>query len=85
MPAAQAVSVPPSVVYATNTAGQILTFVASQPGTILAWPTITGLQGGDTLLGIDIRPADGLIYGVGSTGRLYTINPDRAWRRWWLR
>lgn len=27
-------------------------------------------------MGIDIRPADGLIYGVGSTGRLYTVNPD---------
>jgi len=75
MPAAQAVSVPPALIYATNAAGQILTFVASAPGTILASPTITGLQPGEVIVGIDIRPADGLIYGVGSTSRLYTINP----------
>ena len=30
--------------------------------------------GGETLLGIDVRPADGEVYGVGSTSRLYRIN-----------
>lgn len=39
MPAAQAISVPPALIYATNAAGQILTFVSSAPGTILASPT----------------------------------------------
>lgn len=36
---------------------------------------ITGLQGGETILGIDFRPANGTLYGLGSTSRLYTINP----------
>ena len=35
---------------------------------------ITGLQGGESLLGIDFRPADALLYGLGSSGRVYSIN-----------
>ena len=30
---------------------------------------------GETLVGIDLRPADGQLYGVGSTSRLYLLNP----------
>lgn len=41
--------------------------------------TITGLAGGETLVGIDVRPANGLLYGLGrigndSAGQLYTID-----------
>jgi hypothetical protein len=36
--------------------------------------TVTNLQTGEILLGIDQRPADGQLYAVGSTGRLYTLN-----------
>jgi Domain of unknown function (DUF4394) len=35
---------------------------------------VTGLQGGETLVGIDYRPADGQIYGIGSTSRIYQLN-----------
>ncbi len=38
---------------------------------------VTGLQSGETLLGIDIRPGGtttGQIYGLSSMGRLYTID-----------
>ena len=38
---------------------------------------ITGLQSGEQLLGIDIRPGGmpaGELYALGSTGRVYTIN-----------
>ncbi|MBB2146131.1 DUF4394 domain-containing protein [Pedobacter sp. LMG 31464] len=35
---------------------------------------ITGLQTGETVLGMDMRPLNGQIYALGSTGRLYTIN-----------
>ncbi len=37
--------------------------------------TITGLQSGETILAIDFRPANGILYGLGSTSRLYVINP----------
>ena len=35
---------------------------------------ITGLQAGETVLGIDMRPANGQLYALGSSSRLYTIN-----------
>lgn len=34
---------------------------------------ITGLQAGETILGIDTRPANGQLFALGSTGRLYRI------------
>jgi len=45
------------------------------PGTVRTTVAVTGLQSGENLMGIDVRPADGLLYGVGSTGRIYTIDP----------
>lgn len=36
---------------------------------------VSGLQMGESLLGIDFRPSTGQLYGLGSTFRLYTINP----------
>jgi len=36
--------------------------------------TLTGLQAGETILGLDFRPADGQLYGLGSSSRVYTIN-----------
>jgi hypothetical protein len=36
---------------------------------------LSGLQAGETVLGIDFRPANGELFGLGSTGRLYVINP----------
>lgn len=35
---------------------------------------ISGLQNGETILGMDIRPANGQLYALGSTSRLYTVN-----------
>src|SRR4029079_18534350 len=49
-------------------------FDSATPGTISTPVAITGLQTSETLVGIDVRPSDGLLYGVGSTSRLYTIH-----------
>jgi hypothetical protein len=46
-----------------------------QTGTSVTKP-ITGLQTGETLYGMDFRPANGQLYAVGSTSRIYTINPS---------
>ena len=35
---------------------------------------ISGMQSGEKILGIDMRPLNGQLYGLGSTGRLYTFN-----------
>ena len=53
---------------------KLLSFDRATPATIRTTATVTGLQAGENLLGIDYRPADGQLYGVGSTGRVYTLN-----------
>jgi hypothetical protein len=57
-----------------TTSGDLVTFDSAAPGTISTTVTVTGLQAGETLLGIDRRPSNGLLYGLGSTSRIYTIN-----------
>ncbi|MEG4047706.1 DUF4394 domain-containing protein [Microcoleus sp. Pol17_C1] len=61
--------------YALTPANRIVGFSLSNPGSVLSDFPVTGLQAGESLLGIDYRPANGLLYGVGSSNRLYTVNP----------
>ena len=63
-----------STIAALTANQQLLRFDSSRPGEILGQTTITGLQTGETILGIDVRPATSELYGLGSTGRLYVIN-----------
>lgn len=53
----------------------LMNFDSATPATIASTVTITGLSAGENILGIDFRPATGQLYGLGSTSRLYTINP----------
>jgi hypothetical protein len=57
-----------------TTGGNLITFDSASPGTIQSSTSITGL-GGQTLLGIDRRPSNGLLYGVGSGGTVFSVNP----------
>jgi hypothetical protein len=54
---------------------RLLAFKVATPNTIDTNVAITGLNGGETLLGIDVRPKDGLLYGLTSAARLVTIDP----------
>ncbi|CAN5803950.1 hypothetical protein BH10ACT1_BH10ACT1_32040 [soil metagenome] len=45
-----------------------------RPGGIDTTVAITGLTAGTTLVGIDVRPATGVLYGLGSDGQLYGVN-----------
>lgn len=64
-----------SAMIGLTSAGQLAAFESTHPDLIRSLTTITGLQPGETVLGIDSRPATGQIYGLGSTGRLYTFDP----------
>ncbi|MFC5512575.1 DUF4394 domain-containing protein [Massilia jejuensis] len=55
--------------------GRLLAFKPATPNTIDATVSVTGLGGGESLLGIDFRPKDGLLYGITSAGRIVTIDP----------
>lgn len=40
----------------------------------VSYINISGLSAGERLLGVDLRPTDGLVYGVTSANNLYTFN-----------
>lgn len=70
---------PLSIAQAEQIAGltsdqRIVTFDSLTPSTIATNFAISGLTTGDRLLGIDMRPANGLIYGVAQTGRVYSLS-----------
>jgi hypothetical protein len=66
---------PGNTVFAITTGNVLLQFDESTPGLIQSQSTVTGLQGGESVLGIDFRPATGQLYGIGSTSRVYTLDP----------
>jgi hypothetical protein len=66
------------LLYATS-GTNIARFDSNNLGTVTTVP-VSGLQAGETLVGIDLRASstaanNGLLYGVGSSSRLYIIDP----------
>jgi hypothetical protein len=68
--------VPVGDTVALTASGRLMSFNRATPGTQVGSIAVTGLAGGETLLGIDYRPADARLYGLGSTGKIYTIEPS---------
>lgn len=60
---------------ALTASGKLLSFDRATPGTQVSSVSITGLERGDTLVGIDRRAADGKLYAVGSAGTVYELDP----------
>lgn len=56
-------------------ANDLIRFSASLPGTVQAPTRISGLVAGETLIGLDFRPANGRLYALSDAGRLYTVEP----------
>jgi hypothetical protein len=65
----------PGAGYGLTTGNEIVTFSVNTPGATGTPVSVTGLQAGEDLVGIDVRPANGELYAVGSTSRLYVVNP----------
>ena len=58
-----------------TTTNALVTFSSNAPTQSGMAMNITGLVGADErILGIDMRPASGKVYGLGSSGNLYTLN-----------
>ena len=54
--------------------GNLISLYSDAPGTILASRAVIGLQSSEAIRGIDMGP-DGVLYALGSSSRLYTLNP----------
>ncbi len=67
-------TLPDQIFYALTDNNQIYELNVRNTSAPLRTISITGLQPGETILGIDFRPATGQLYSVGSTSRLYHIN-----------
>lgn len=55
---------PPAPITALTSSDKLVEVSASKPDKTLSTTAITGLAPGETLVGIDRRPADGALYGV---------------------
>lgn len=63
-------------VVALTASNKLMSFNRASPGTMVGSINITGLASGESLLGIDVRPANNMLYGLGSLGNLYTLVPS---------
>ena len=61
--------------YALNGRNVLVRFDTNTPGFTDAAQIVRGLQPGESVLAIDFRPANGVLYGLGSHSRIYTIAP----------
>ncbi|MBL7732641.1 MAG: DUF4394 domain-containing protein [Chitinophagaceae bacterium] len=68
-------AIPPApVAYTVDASNNLQIVNLKTPAASLVVKAITGLQAGETVLGIDHRPATGQLFALGSTSRIYTIN-----------
>jgi hypothetical protein len=64
----------PVVGLTQGTSSALITFDSATPGITTAPVAVTGLEVGEFLKGIDFRPANGLLYGIGSKNTLYRLD-----------
>ena len=70
------VTVPVGDTLALTASGKIVSFNRATPATLVGSVGVRGLGDGESLVGIDVRPADAQVYGVSNTGRVYVIAPS---------
>jgi hypothetical protein len=70
-----AIEVRTPTVYALTASNNLISFDAGAPGSIASSRAISGIPSGETILGLDFRPATGQLYALTSASRLYLINP----------
>jgi hypothetical protein len=69
---------PNDTVLAVTASNTLVRFNAGRPGRLTSSRHLVGLRPGETVLGMDHRPSDRRLYAVGSSNRLYRIDPAGA-------
>lgn len=54
---------------------RLIRFDTNAPSVLLSGLAISGLANNETVLGIDVRPNDNMLYALGSQNNLYRLNP----------
>lgn len=62
-------------IIALTTDNRLFTFDSATPAAASAPVAVTGLSLGSLLIGIDLRPSTGVLYGLTQMGGLYTLSP----------
>jgi hypothetical protein len=62
-------------VVAATESNRLVTMLSTSPGNIQRDVPITRLAAGDQIVALDVRPQTGQLYGLGSSSRIYVINP----------
>ncbi|HEY0940739.1 MAG TPA: DUF4394 domain-containing protein [Steroidobacter sp.] len=70
--------VPQATVFGITDNGRMISFKPNTPGTLDSNLALTGLQGGEQVLGFDIRPANGVLYLLSDANRVFTVDPTIA-------
>lgn len=65
---------PSPAIYGLDSANTLVVFRATRPDLVTRTTAVTGLPVGERLVGIDFRPADSRLYGLGASSRLYLID-----------
>lgn len=63
------------LVYGVTQTGFLASWDSTTPGTLLMGAAIQGLKTNEELVGLDLRPATGELYGLGSFSTLYRVDP----------
>lgn len=61
--------------FAVDSRAVLVSFDSDRPGAIQSMSVIRGLQPGENILGIDFRPANKKLYALGSSSRIYVVDP----------
>lgn len=63
-----------SVIVGLSSNNELYSIAATSPASVTAITPIAGLKAGEKILAIDFNPANGRLYGLASTGLLYSID-----------
>lgn len=74
IPALLTASANAEIIYGVTLEQTLVTFDSSATGTLLTGVAISGLASNEVIRGIDVRPATGELYALGSQSNLYRIN-----------
>ncbi|MGE0404172.1 MAG: DUF4394 domain-containing protein [Kofleriaceae bacterium] len=62
--------------FAVTSSGRLMHFDRAQPGRFTFSVDLTGIPTGDTVVALDMRPTNGMLYGLTTSAKLYTIDPS---------